>query len=1230
MATERFLHQTSMQSYDIQQEIESLSVAGDGALDTRTQRALELARRLIERSAQLQTVSEHRQQVELDRLIQNTGDKHTLTLLTDQAFRSDEACRAADQLIHILDVQGIPRFFSPLDRTLMRGFQSFGDWLPGVAVPLVKDKMRKETANVILPFDQDALSAHLRERHEQGIRMNVNMLGEALLDEHEARLRLDRYCALLSWPDIDHISVKISTIYSQISGIARTHCLDVLIQRLRTLYQTSAQHQFQHYDGSSTPKFVYLDMEEFRDLHLTADAFMQVLDTEDCLPISAGIVLQAYIPDSYPMLQRICTWAEQRQQRGGAPITIRIVKGANMEMERVEAALAEWPLPCYQQKVHTDANFKRMLHYIMQERFTKAVRAGIASHNLFDVAYAMILTYEHQCWDRVQFEMLEGMANHQRRALQELRQDILLYAPACRKEEFTNAIAYLIRRLDENTGPDNFLRHSFQLTLDSPACRKLQDTFLDSLNTELPHHGFRQQDRHQPPAMPEACSHWWTYRNEPETDFALPHNSNWAESVAERARKQNDLGPEHIPLVINGSERLTEQSNRRMIPNAPADTLCRCSIAAETDVEEAIACAAADHGKWRRHSVSKRRKILRQAAQNLRQQRSLLIACAMAETGKCLLEADLEVNEAIDFIEFYAACAVYYDDLSGVDCEALGTVCVIPPWNFPLAIPCGGMAAALAAGNTVIIKPAPQAQLCAWQLCAQFWAAGVDRQTLQFVPCDEDGAAPALVTSDAIQAHILTGGSDTAQLFYRMQPAINLHAETGGKNAMIVTAMADRDLAIKHILQSAFGHSGQKCSACSLLLLERELYDSDSFRHSLLEGARSLHAAASWELQTRVNPLADPPNDDLHWALHALDAGEQWVLQPQADPDNPQLYSPGIKYAVEPGSRSFTTEFFGPVLSVLPFQTLHEAIDIVNSNDYALTSGLQSLDDREQDIWKARIQAGNLYINRPITGAVVLRQPFGGFGASSYGPGMKAGGPNYITQFMRCSDSGQANYDMRSSDHELHQFIDHICNACADMSLQRSEMLHAADSYTWWAEQEFLRTHDHQRLIGQDNLRRYLPVDALRIRCDDESQLQALCLCILAARSVDVRCSVSIDPDCHPRCVYGLTEATLAWGGSIEILEESSAELELALESGQCLRLRWLPQSPVPAALRALAPARLCHIDCHQPLLHGRIELLRYLREQSISFDYHRYGNLGARQDEERQACREAPGGHLL
>jgi RHH-type proline utilization regulon transcriptional repressor/proline dehydrogenase/delta 1-pyrroline-5-carboxylate dehydrogenase len=603
--------------------------------------------------------------------------------------------------------------------------------------------------------------------------------------------------------------------------------------------------------------------------------------------------------------------------------------------------------------------------------------------------------------------------------------------------------------------------------------------------------------------------------------------------------------------------------------------------------------------------------VLARVAQELRRARGELLRVAMLDGGTLFTEADPEVSEAVDFVEFYRAAAREFFELPNVTARGCGVVVVVPPWNFPVAIPCGGIAAALAAGNTVIVKPASDTVLTAWEVCQCFWRAGVSRRTLQFTPCPGAGPGARLVAHPGTSAVILTGGTDTALAMLAAQPDLRLSAETGGKNASIVTAMSDRELAIRHVVHSAFGHGGQKCSATSLLLLEAEVYDDPAFKRTLCDAVESLHVGSAHALHTRVGPLIRPPAGALEEALKTLEPGESWAVMPRRVGDDPHLWSPGVKYGVTPGSVTHRTEFFGPLLGVMRFERLAEAIEIVNATGYGLTSAIHSLDDREIEQWKRGIRAGNLYVNRGTTGAIVLRQPFGGLGRSCVGPGLKAGGPNYVAAFMDFTDAPLPPGTIASAD---------LAALAARLGpvAEGDRLRGALASYDSAWREEFSREHDHVLLLGQDNVRRYLPFAEIRVRIVPADTWFEVVARVAAARVTGARVIASFAPGCPAAWHAKLDAATDPWAAGIELVEESDADLAAALAGLHDLRIRYAGRDRVPPDVRRTAATG--HWIADAPVVSaGRVELLWYLREQTVSTDYHRYGNLGRRAGEARR-----------
>ena len=587
------------------------------------------------------------------------------------------------------------------------------------------------------------------------------------------------------------------------------------------------------------------------------------------------------------------------------------------------------------------------------------------------------------------------------------------------------------------------------------------------------------------------------------------------------------------------------------------------------------------------------------------------------DTGKTVYEADVEVSEAVDFANYYRRYIEEVGYLSDIAYSPKGVVLVAPPWNFPCSIPAGCIIAALAAGNIVIFKPAPEAVLVGWTLAKIFWDAGFSKKVVQFITCNDDSEGSALIKDQRLSLVMLTGATSTAQKFLQMRPGLDLIAETGGKNAMIITADSDRDLAIKDLLQSAFGHSGQKCSACSLAILEKEVYDDPQFLQQLHDAAASLTVGSAWNLSTKVNPLIRLPTEALMRGLTTLDPGEEWVLEPKQDSINPKLWSPGIKRGVASGSFTHQTELFGPVLGLMCAENLDEAIALANGTPYGLTAGLHSLDEREHARWLSKIVAGNCYINRGITGAIVERQPFGGCKASGFGPGAKAGGPNYLMQLMHMEQTRLPDERDPVKD-EVLQLSHRLQNAVDLTSAERNLWMASIGSYAFYWNHYFSQDHDPSKVLGQDNILRYMPREDLTLRVhENDSLLDAVCA-LAAAITCGTPLFVSL-----PNTWSKLQElSAIVKGLPTSIIVETDEEFIKRVSEGGVTRVRSLRTLNMPIII-ACADAGINLITA--PLLaNGRIELLHDLREISISSDYHRYGYLGEREvvpGKEQQGC---------
>ncbi len=1185
--------------------------------------AADLAKSWQQRANKLLTSEEKKIQSQMSDLLTHPMDKVILTKMFDQSFRTADTARVADQVNELLTHYGIPKFFSMSETFLCKLFLHAGRHLPNISVPKMIEQIRKDSSRAIIPGEEEPFFKHLEKRRKEGVRMNINHLGEAVLGEDEALHHLNTYLEDLAKPEIEYISVKISTIYSQIQSLAFEQTVEVLIDRLTLLFRAARDHFFTQPDGTTAPKFVNLDMEEYRDLEITAAAFMRTLDLPEFKGHGAGIVLQAYIPDSYEKMLEITEWAKKRVADGGSPIKIRIVKGANMEMEQVESSIMNWPLAPYDNKLEVDANYKRMVCYGMLPENVKCVHMGIASHNLFELAFAYTVAKKYDATQYFTFELLEGMADHVRRAIQEISGDVLLYAPVAGREQFINAIGYLIRRLDENTAEENFLRYACDLSTGSDEWEFLYNQYIDSVKHmdragKTPH---RIQDR-ATEVFPEKMGPFYEgeFNNEADTDWCLATSRAWAEGIRDKWKKGEGNEATRIPVVIAGTELFEDRRTKDCFDPSSPDVKIHVStfaMASAEDAELAVKTAVEDPDGWRKKTYTERNEILAKVAMEIRKGRADLIGAAASDTGKLFEEADVEISEAIDFAEYYPFSAKAFDDMENLEVKPKGVGLVISPWNFPIAIPCGGMLSMLASGNTVIFKPASDSVYVAYELCKCIWRAGVSKNVLQFVPCSGASVGPVLTKHPDVDSVILTGGTDTGLEILKNKPAVALAAETGGKNATIVTSMSDRDQAIANIIHSAFSNCGQKCSATSLLILEREIYEDPLFRRQLVDAARSVGVGTPWDFKSKVGPLINPPSGDLKRALTTLEPGEEWALKPEQKGDNPYQWTPGIKWNVKRGSYTHMTEFFGPLVGVLCADSLEEAVDMVNETGFGLTSGIESLDKREQEYWKANIKAGNLYVNRGTTGAIVLRQPFGGMRKSAIGAGIKAGGPNYVSQFMDFKEVGfpaagaiEAESGLLRIIHEWKRLVD--WGFLAEYKEDLVKTVRAVKSYIYNYEQEFGVEKDYFHLRGQDNIVRYLPIGTMVVRVHEEDTLfevLARCAAVMVAKnSLVLSIPEGLD---NPVTRFLSGKDCKIFLKDARVVREDDAAVVRRVNTAD--GIRYADTDRVPAEVFAKAAEEGYYIARTPVMMEGRLELIQYFHEQAVCDSYHRYGNLGER-----------------
>ncbi|GAA4284554.1 proline dehydrogenase family protein [Brevibacterium daeguense] len=1118
----------------------------------------------------------------------------------DRVVGTDDIHAAAEALTDIAELT--PETMSALDRAQIRAGAALAPVLPRIVVPAARARLRSMVGHMIIDARDQPFGAAVARLSADGHRLNINLLGEAVLGEEEADRHLAETRRLLDRDDVDYVSIKVSSIASQVSMWAFADSVEYVLERLRPLYREAAR-------ADRGSRFINLDMEEYGDLELTLEVFMRLLAEPELKGLEAGIVLQAYLPDALGAMQRLAAFAEQRVADGGAGIKVRLVKGANLAMETVHAEIAGWEPAVCPSKQATDANYKRVLHWLFTPERMRGLRIGVAGHNLFDIAFAHELSKIREVADRVEFEMLQGMATEQAAAVSADVGRLLLYVPAVHPREFDVAISYLVRRLEENSADQNFMSGIFELRNGNAVFRREEDRFrasVEDLGAILVAQGEsapvprRRQDRSAPCTSNARLGE---FVNEPDTDPSLPANQRWAAALITEAFTPGWLDTRPTPAPLPSPEAVD---------------------AAVTTGREAAAA-------WRALGARARGEILMRAADVFAARRGEFLATMAVEAGKTLAQSDPEVSEAIDFIRYYAGQALELEAIPGAEFTPDALVLVTPPWNFPVAIPTGSTVSALAVGASVIHKPSSPTPHCSALLVDCLWQAGVPRAVLQLVKPTEGAIGRALVAHPGVDRVVLTGASETAKLFARFNPGLRISAETSGKNAMVITPAADRDLAMTELVQSAFGHAGQKCSAASLAIMVGSVYDSPRFRRQLVDAASSLVVDWPQNLSATVGPLTEQPSDKLHRALTTLEPGESWLVEPRQLDDSGRLWSPGIKDGVQPGSFFHLTECFGPVLGLMRADSLAEAIRLQNQVDFGLTAGIQSLDTREVAAWLDQVQAGNVYVNRGITGAIVRRQPFGGWKKSSVGLGSKAGGPNYLMQFGTWADAprqGKGSHDAEAA-------------AGSEAAGGRT-----AESPAGWLERAaaddiavhrevFGRPADPTGLRAEANIFRCRP-RPVTVRVTADASPHAVTRTAHAAEVMGAPLRYSLAPDV-PIEVRDAAEAAAdaqhapasgepaadAQSAAREVSQsaareaqpttETAAEFAARVERGDCddmvgARIRVIGRAEPELRTAAAARPEVTVID--DPVTaSGRVEMRYFVLEQAISMTLHRFGN---------------------
>jgi RHH-type proline utilization regulon transcriptional repressor/proline dehydrogenase/delta 1-pyrroline-5-carboxylate dehydrogenase len=868
---------------------------------------------------------------------------------------------------------------------------------PGITAALIKKNVVQMAKMFITGETPKEAISVLKKTRDQGLTFTADLLGEATLSEKEALHYQTRYMELMTdlaksavdWApqtvlDNDdrgpiprvNVSIKLTALYSQVSEKAWDESIQILKERLRPLLKLAVEKNI----------FVNIDMEQYRYKDMTIQVFKEILmEPEFKSYAHFGIVVQAYLREAYTDLVGIAEFAKMR----GTPVTIRLVKGAYWDFETIHSEQQGWHIPVYTNKRESDHNFEKCMEFALKNH--QHVRLAAGTHNVRSIAATMVMAEKLGVDKRgIEFQMLYGMAEPIKRALVKQGFRVREYATI---GELIPGMAYLVRRLLENTSNESFLRNKF-------ADNMAMDVLLKNPGRDLK----------VTAEMPEKKS--GRFYNEPLLDFCEPDNRSKMKTAIQNVASANKSRV--VRPIINGKVKKSGQMLERFNPSQVTECVGKIELADIEMANEAVSTAKAAWLKWKKESIENRSKYLKKLADLFRRDRFEIIALQIAEVGKNWTEADGDVGEAIDFCDYYAKSIFDVETpervsfVGGEDSKQIyqsrGVSLVIAPWNFPLAILTGQVAASIVTGNTCVMKPAEQSSLIAGKLMDLIQEAGVPAGVVNFVPGLGETVGRHLVNHPDVSLISFTGSKNvgleilksTTQISPDQSVVKRCIIEMGGKNAVIVDSDADLDEAVVGVMTSAFGFQGQKCSACSRAIVLEENYDR--FLDRLVESSRSLIQGPANHPHSYMGPVID--QEAYERILKTIESAKSTAKMIYQGPvvQGGYYVPPTIFADVDPKSSLAQEEIFGPVLAVIRAKDLDHAIAIANGTKYALTGGLFSRSPANIERVKAEYECGNLYVNRGITGAMVGRHPFGGYKMS--GLGSKTGGKHYLLHYM--------------------------------------------------------------------------------------------------------------------------------------------------------------------------------------------------------------------------------------
>lgn len=1116
----------------------------------------------------------------------------------DQIFRPCSYLTTAKQIGCFFNDYGLPVFLGRWTCFKVKIFQKLPLSISQIFVPAMQDFVISKMYDLIANADPEELTDRVIDIEKKGIGVVIHRLKNKVFSDVDVSNNLKDYLSDLKNPLIANIQVSISQICQGTNPRKFGAYKIKAIESLKTLYRAAMKSPILYADGKKKSKKVVLISSSYDEMLLAYEVFNQVIQEKEFYAYPGSISLASNIPESYELLKSLTFLAKERKKSGGAALNVHIHKGYNFQKEKIKAAIENQELPIFNSKEEVDANFIKLIEFALDRENIMSLNVTVENHNLFDVSFCLLQAAKNHCLSYLNFSFQQGLFAPFLDVLKNIHANVNCLVPITDYETFNQALEYIFQTIDQITEKSSFYNFIVTSQIGTPQWIAQSKKFLESFNHQsISHLGKKiiSQNRNS------------TFLSEPFSntrmiDFSIEQNRKKFADLAKMWIKHKH---DNIPLQIAGEEIFNADiSSKLLFPREEVNQYNFC-VAGKAHLETALEIATQFAEKQKNILFGDRAKILQNIANKIASVKEEFIGLICQETGKLIHEADAEVCLSIDLAEVYAKSALEFSKLTSVQFFPKGTVAVLSSWEMPFSDAINAILAAFVTGNCIIFKPHSEAVLVGYKLCQLLWEEGISKQVLQFLPSNKEELSQELIKSWPIDLVFYNGDPAFTHKIYKSRPDVDLVADPYGKNCIIISSFCDPDLAIEAIVNSSLTFAGQANTCVNLAIIDADLYDDAQFMQRLKNAFLDVKVGSFYEENVDMGPLMHSPKQLIKRSLSKLDYGEKWLLPPMQKTTDSAFWSPGVKLDVRPYGFSHMQEKLGPVISLMRSEDLKHSLEMANLIPHKSCLLFISLNEKEHKKVIEKSQYSNVFINRGLTHFVAKRQVFGLSQLNALSPGFKIAGSNFLLQFMKIQETS-----LPQRKGPIHENVGALTALLDEMDIGNDKLaLWAASisnySFAWQKMQKHI---DNCKIIGQDNFIKLVPLKRICLRIDKNSDFfDAIRICA-ACITVGAELEISIDESLEMLSFYLIP--------SIVVIRESLSELIRRVERGKIAKIRCAGSAPYELIKHSHDNFVPCITD---PVVStGRIELMHYLKEVSLSYDYHRYGNLGIRETENR------------